>query len=77
MAMYNGSPVLTSTPRLEFGRVTVANTGRDGSGTITTVITGVAAGTRISRVVTQAEGTTAAGMLRLWLTIDNAVTWKL
>ena len=49
------------------GQVTTANTNRDGTGTITTILTGVAAGTRINEIVIEATATTTAGMVRLYL----------
>jgi hypothetical protein len=57
------------------GQVTVANTGRDGSGTVVTILTGAVAGTRIAEVVVQAIVTTTAGMVRLFL--SNGVTTRL
>ena len=56
-----------STPRAAFGQVTTANTNRDGTGTIATVFTAGASGSRIDDVVIQATGTTTAGMVRLFL----------
>lgn len=56
-----------TTPRIASVSISTANTGRDGSGTVGTVLTGVAAGTRIQEVVVQAGGTTTAGMVRLFL----------
>lgn len=61
------TPNLPSTPRLAYGALSAANTNRDGTGTIVDVLTGVAAGTRIDRVVIEATGTTTAGVVRLFL----------
>jgi hypothetical protein len=61
------APAYASTPRLGYGQVTAANTNRDGTGTIVDILTGVAAGTRIDRVVMQAQVTTTAGMIRLYV----------
>lgn len=69
------TPAYASTPRLSYGRVTAANTNRDGTGTIVDVIAGVAAGTRIDRIIVQAEVTTTAGMLRLYL--YDGSNWRL
>lgn len=61
------SPQFASTPRTAVAQVTAANTGRDGTGTIVSVITGGASGTRIDSVQIVAAGTTTAGMVRLYL----------
>lgn len=60
-------PAFATVPRIGSAQVSAANTARDGSGTIVTVIAGVAAGTRIAEVVVEATVTTTAGMVRLYL----------
>ena len=50
----------------ESGTVTVANTGRDGSGTVVTIFTGVAAGSIIEKVVIKALTSTVDGAVRLF-----------
>lgn len=60
-------PAFATVPRIGSAQVSAANTNRDGTGTIVTVITGVAAGTRISEVVVEATVATTAGMVRLYL----------
>ena len=60
-------PAFATVPRIGFAQVSAANTNRDGTGTVVTVITGVAAGTRIAEVVVEATVTTTAGMVRLYL----------
>ena len=60
-------PAFATIPRIGSAQVSAANTARDGSGTIVTVIAGVAAGTRIAEVVVEATVTTTAGMVRLYL----------
>ncbi len=61
------APTFTSASRLASADVATANVGRDGTGTIVTLITGVAAGTRVFEVVAEAIVTTTAGMIRLFL----------
>lgn len=61
------NPAFATTPRIGIGQVSTANTNRDGTGTIATIITGVAAGTRINEIVVEATTTTTAGMVRLYL----------
>jgi hypothetical protein len=56
-----------ATPRAAFGQVSVANTNRDGTGTIATIFTAGASGSRVDDVVIVATGTTTAGMVRLFL----------
>jgi hypothetical protein len=60
------SPTFTGTPRVGNAQVSAANTGRDGTGTVVDVLTGVAAGTKVFEVRVQATVTTTAGMVRLY-----------
>jgi hypothetical protein len=60
-------PVFAVTPRIAAVNVATANTNRDGSGTVATLITGAATGTRIAEIVVQARVTTTAGMVRIFL----------
>lgn len=58
-------------------QATIANTGRDGSGTLVTVFTAGASGSRIDDLTIKATGTTTAGMIRLFLHDGtNARLWK-
>lgn len=63
------SPIFTATPRLAVGSVSAANTNRDGTGTIVTLLQGAATGTRINKITIKAIVTTTAGMIRFYL--DN------
>jgi len=47
--------------------LSTANTATDGTGTITDLITGVAAGTRVLEIVTQGTATTVAALVNLFL----------
>ena len=60
-------PVFAVTPRISSTNVATANTNRDGTGTVATLITGAATGTRIAEIVVQARVTTTAGMVRVFL----------
>jgi hypothetical protein len=71
------TPNFTSTSRLATAAVSTANTNRDGTGTIVSVITGVAAGTKVFEVDVQMIVTSTAGMVRLFLSSDTGSTWKL
>jgi len=48
-------------------QVTTANTTRDGTGTIVTVMAAAASGTRIDDIYMVATGTTTAGVIRLFI----------
>lgn len=71
------SPSFIGTPRLAVVNVASANTNRDGTGTITELIAGVAAGTRVLEITAKAAATTAAGIVNIFLTTDFASTWRL
>lgn len=72
------TPGFAATPRIPTPvAVATANTNRDGTGTIATLIQGVAAGTKINEIVVQATVTTTAGTVRFFLSVDSGTTWKL
>lgn len=58
---------------LSAARISTANTNRDGTGTLATLLTGGASGTRIERVNVKAISTTTAGVVRLYIA-DNQGT---
>lgn len=60
-------PAFAVTPRIGATNIATANTNRDGTGTIATLIAGAATGTRIAEIVCKARGTTTAGQVRAWL----------
>ena len=70
----------TAQPILEYAQVSTANTNRDGTGTLVTVSTGpsttaaAGVGQRINRIQVDATGTTTAGMVRFFLSLDNGTT---
>lgn len=61
------APVFASTPRCAMAQATAANTNRDGTGTLVTVLTAGANGSRLERVRIVAAGTTTAGVVRLFI----------
>jgi hypothetical protein len=61
------TPTFTGTPSCGIGQVSTANTNRDGSGTLATILAAGANGTRVFRVHIKATGTTTAGMVRLFI----------
>lgn len=60
-------PAFAVTPRIGAVNVATGNANRDGTGTVATLITGAATGTRIAEIVCQARVTTTAGMVRIFL----------
>lgn len=61
------TPNFIGAPRIGRASLSTANTATDGTGTITDLIVGVSAGTRVLEVVTQATGTTVAALVNLFL----------
>lgn len=69
-------------PFIDSAQISTANTGRDGTGTISSVSTGVGTagagvGKRINRVTVKATGTTTAGMVRFFYSPDGGTTKRL
>jgi hypothetical protein len=56
-----------STVQNASAQVTTANTNRNGTGTIVSVMTGATNGTRIDDIYIVATGTTTAGVVRLYI----------
>ena len=56
-----------SVPKCGIGQVSVANTNRDGTGTIGTIFSAGANGSRIDAIDLKAVDTTTAGMVRLFI----------
>jgi hypothetical protein len=66
-----------ATPHVEVSVVSAANTNRDGTGTIVTILTPGSNGTRVERIQAKATGVTTAGQLRLYVSTDAGTTWRL
>lgn len=69
------TPNFVGTPRYYRGRATVANTGRDGTGTIVDIVPTGSGPRKIDRVEITAEGTTTQGTVRLY--IFNGTDYRL
>jgi hypothetical protein len=73
-------PIFVQTPKIGglTTQVTVANTARDGSGTLVDILTGGANGTRVEHIDLTAAGTTTAGVLRLFIYSGSGTArlWK-
>lgn len=61
------NPQFTKTPLYAAALISAANTNRDGTGTVVSVLGPGANGGRIDRVVVKALGNTTAGMVRLFI----------
>lgn len=68
------SPNYAATPRAAVGQVSAANTARDGTGTLVTIITGASTGTRVDDLSVVATGTTTGGMIRFFVSYDGGTT---
>jgi len=66
-----------STAKNSGAQISTANTARDGTGTLGTVYTAGASGSRIDSLIIQATGTTTAGMIRFFSSIDAGTTKRL
>jgi hypothetical protein len=73
----SANPAFISAPRIGVASLSAANTAIDGTGTITTLLTGVAAGTRILEIATQSSATSAAALVNVFVSSDGGTTWKL
>ena len=69
------NPAFISTPRIGVASVSTANTAIDGTGTITDLLIGVAAGTRVFEINAQCSATSAAALINLFL--FDGTNWHL
>lgn len=69
------NPAFISTPRIGRCSLSTANTATDGTGTITDLITGVTAGTRVLSINVQGTAQTAAGLVNVFL--YDGTNWDL
>lgn len=70
------TPVFAATPKIWAVAVSTANTNRDGTGTVATVGTAGASGTKIERIIVKATADPADGQVILWLH-DGSSYWML
>lgn len=61
------SPQYAAGPLLGAATISTANTNRDGTGTMSTVLTAGALGSLVDDIDITAQGTTTAGMVRLFI----------
>lgn len=60
------APQFTNTPNVQTSQVTVANTARDGTGTLVDIFLGGANGSRVDQLKINAIATTVAGTVRIF-----------
>lgn len=74
----SSTPNFASTPLApDLIQVSTANTNRDGTGTLVTLTTGTTDGVVIEQVSITATGTTTAGMIRFFLSINGGTDKRL
>lgn len=73
----NTSPIFVLTPKAPAVRFATANTARDGTGTLGTLFTAGADGAFFKGFAWQAEGTTTAGVVRLFVQAAGAGNFEL
>lgn len=61
------TPAFVATPKIGVASVSTANTNRDGTGTVATVFTAGASGSRVEEVVVKATGDPADSVVTLFL----------
>ena len=72
------NPSFASTPLApDLIQISTANTNRDGTGTLGTFVTGTAGGIVIEQITITATGTTTAGMIRFFLSVDGGTNTRL
>jgi len=67
----NTSPIFPLTPNVSWGTLATANTAKDGTGTVVTLFTAGASGSRIDQIKVRALGSNVATVLRLF--VNNGV----
>jgi hypothetical protein len=67
MPAANSVPRFIASPIIGVGALSVANTNRDGTGTLVDVATGEVSGTVVDLIHAIATGTTSGGMIRLFI----------
>jgi hypothetical protein len=63
----NTAPIFSVTPNIAFGNIATANTAKDGTGTVATVYTAGANGSRVERIKALALGTIVQTVLRVFI----------
>lgn len=66
------TPIFVLTPKHPTVRISTANTGRDGTGTVGTVFTAGSNGSYFKGIRVQSEGTVTAGVVRIYIQAAGA-----
>ena len=64
-------PQYAAVPLVGFGQISVANTNRDGTGTLVQIAVGRAPGTRVDKILVRATGTTTLGIVRFYHAVSG------
>lgn len=70
--MPNTTPIFPLTQNVSWGTLTTANTAKDGTGTVATLFTAGANGSKIDQIKVRALGTNVATVLRLFVNNGSA-----
>lgn len=70
----NTIPIFPLTPKVSWATLTAANTAKDGTGTVATVFTAGANGSRIDQIKVRTLGTNVATVLRFFVNNGSANT---
>lgn len=70
--MANFQPIFPITPKVQYSTITAANTAKDGTGTVVTVFTAGANGSRVDAIKVVPQGTNVATVLRTF--VNNGAT---
>lgn len=63
----NNNPIFPAVPKIQWGKLTAANTAKDGTGTTVEVFAAGANGSRIDQIKVRALGSNVATVLRLFI----------
>jgi hypothetical protein len=73
----SANPNFAATPKQAVVQISAANTNRDGTGTTVLLVSGGSSGSRIERLRATAAGTTTAGVVRWFLSVDSGANKRL
>lgn len=65
------TPTFASVPKIGLATISTANSGRDGSGTLTNVVSAGSSGTKINEIIVEALSTTTSGTVRVFIYDGN------
>lgn len=74
---FSNAPVFAQTPKAAVAKVTAANAALDGSGAVTMLLAAGSDGAVVTSLQARCQATVTATALRLFLSLDNGLTWAL